>query len=521
MSSSLADAKREVARGSAWGTVSWIVTSLTGPALAVLLVRTMSHREFGALSVATDAIGVAAVLVSMGLGPALSQLAVSQRVTAGIAGERSAVRATVRLATRSSLVALPLVGLLAIIFAFDKRLQTGFWPLCVLAPVVVAAPLNGTALGACRALGRPGLLAKGIIAGALGTAVAVLAVVLLGHPAAVGVAGAFDLRPLVTLPLLAIPLLRWCRSQQSEEAVTEPVQSRAVVTLAISYMLAMIFGTLVSQLDVVVLGAARGARLVGLYSPASAMGNFALGIPLIVGMFFQPPATRLIAERSHSRLQQLYWWANRAGLALGAPFVVTLIVCPGSLLNLVFGPSLAVEALPLRVLGVGALVAALFGFNAIALDAYGLVRLTVVRLASLVLLSIAACAVLVPAFGALGAAWATTAAVIAENLLCSTALYHRLRISPWDGRAVAVAAGVAASIGVGFAMVHLVTDDLLRCLVVAGSTLLLTGAAFVAAAEPAERQALIRTLIERTSPFAARPAQEFEQVDRRASASST
>lgn len=496
-----ASGRAEVARGSAWALLAWLVGTVTGPFLAVLLVRSMSHREYGALSVSADAVSLLAVFLAIGLSPAVSQLLVEGRVRGGEIGERTALRATKTFLVYATIAALPITAGVGAWFAESQRLHLGFLPFCVMAPVALLAPMNGVLTGACRALQWPRRLAAGLITSSAIVAVVVLLEVNLTRPGALEVASAFAVRPVVLIAVLIGPVAAWWRRGPTLPTSRSGLPVRRLGSFAFSFALAMSFGTLVAQLDVIVLGAVKGPRLAGLYSPASAVGNFAILAPAVIGNFFQPAVTRLIAERREDAVARLYAWTTRITVAFTAPVLAVLVVCPGSALRFVFGPSLAAESTPLRILGIGALAAVITGFNAATLDAHGWLRFTNSRLASVIVLSVVACVLLIPPLGAAGAALATTAALLADNAICSIALHRRFAISPWDWRAAVTVATFGLSLVVCLVVASAVSGSLERCLAVAVIAGAMTATAALAVAPPDEKRALFKALRSQANPF--------------------
>lgn len=499
--------RREVLKGTIWSALSWSVGLLTGPVVAVFLVRSMSHQQYGALALATDAVGLIAATLSFGLGPALTQIAVTERVRSGFAGERAAIGRTVWLSLVATAASIPCVAVAAAIFLFDNHLRPALWALCVMAPLALLAPVSGVLSGAFRALQWPRLLAYTTVASSVATGSVVLGLILWGSPSSVRVGLAFDIRPIVALPLLVLPLVRWWRAGRHLESTSvSTVTTRRIVSFAVGFMFVMTFGAVISQLDVLVLGAFRGARVTGFYSPASAMGNFVLGIPAVVGSFFLPAVTRLSAQHDQRGVAALYHWTTRISIALAAPAVAVLLVCPAALLSTVFGHALSIEATPLRMIGLGVLVYVLAGFNGVTLDAQGLVRLTTYRQLIAIGITAAACVVLVPPFAAVGAGAATAVGLIADNVICSVTLFRRYRLLPWDWRAAAVAAAFGLSLIPSFLMQSVLPGNLARCAITAVCAAAITPAAAVIFEEKEERRSMINAIRKRINPFKSKMA---------------
>jgi len=81
--------------------------------------------------------------------------------------------------------------------------------------------------------------------------------------------------------------------------------------------------------------------------------------------------------------------------------------------------------------------------------------------------SVIACATLIPHLGAAGAAVATAVAVLAINGLASLFLWHRAQFLPWDRPLVLTAAAFVAGTGVAVLLSRLVPNDIGRLAIAA------------------------------------------------------
>ena len=137
---------------------------------------------------------------------------------------------------------------------------------------------------------------------------------------------------------------------------------------------------------------------------------------------FVPAAARLFARHEGDRLHDLYWRTSAwIAVATFPAFALTLSLAE-PLTTLLFGPRYADAGAVLAVLAVGHYINAALGFNALTLRVQGAVKLIVaVDLASAVV-NIAASLILIERFGALGAAIATSATLVIQNVLYQAGL---------------------------------------------------------------------------------------------------
>ncbi len=496
--------RRVLARSSGWSSLSFVAGAATGPLLSILIVRSMPHREYGSLSLGTDAVGIIATLASFGLGGALTQLLSSEATQHGGPGQRAVMSLGFRFASWASAAALIVMGVTAVIFMETPTLRSATWTLVVMAPVAALAPVQGVIVGAYRAFGWPGRLASVTVVSGAATAVAVLTVVLATVPHSLTVGAAFDARP-AAFVIAGLPALwLWRKGRAGPDGPQPSLAVSRLLSLAIAFALTMIFASLVAQLDVLVLGAFDGTRAVGIYAPTSAVAGAVVMIaPYVVGNWYLPLAARRLAEGNAQAVAAIYHFATRAAIAITSPLLALVLVCPGAVLTFLFGHGIAQDATALRIMGAGALAATLPGFNSTTLDAKGLAGFTTRRLLVMISISVCLCFCLVPLLGANGAALATALALIAENVVCSLAVHRRLHLAPWDWRTAAVAGALGLSIAIDVIVVSRTSVPLVKCGLVAACTALLTGGAFLATAGSVMR---FRSRDSHTTPEGACPA---------------
>jgi O-antigen/teichoic acid export membrane protein len=151
-------------------------------------------------------------------------------------------------------------------------------------------------------------------------------------------------------------------------------------------------------------------------------------------------------------------------------------------------------ATPLRILAFGVFFQTITGLNGATLDAFGFPAQVAVRQLISLFAAVAGCLLLIPPFGAVGAAWATDVGLLAINLLCSWRLYRRYQILPLDKGMVITIGGFAVGVGGSWGFTGLLTSDLARCAATAVLTLLATMSAVLGAGGKAERAAVKRRI---------------------------
>jgi O-antigen/teichoic acid export membrane protein len=132
---------------------------------------------------------------------------------------------------------------------------------------------------------------------------------------------------------------------------------------------------------------------------------------------FLPLASRLFAKRDHSGIADLYW-SNASWLAvLTFPVFIATFSLAGPTTTLLFGERYAHSAPILAILSLGCFVNVVFGFNSLMLRVYGKVRPIVIVDLATALVALVLGIVLVPRYGPIGGAVATSSSLILQNIL--------------------------------------------------------------------------------------------------------
>ena len=145
---------------------------------------------------------------------------------------------------------------------------------------------------------------------------------------------------------------------------------------------------------------------------------------------------------------------------------------------------------PLEILGVGALLRGVTVFDELTLDSLGVAGHIVRRQAKLVALLLVVCFVLIPLFGAAGAATATAFGLVALSAGCSTMLFRRTGRSPIVGSVLVVSASVVLGAALLGRLTMYVHSPLLRCALVGGGVWLLVTVVVLLVGGAVERAAI-------------------------------
>jgi O-antigen/teichoic acid export membrane protein len=423
--------------GAAWNMASLILTFALGLPLTVLLVRTMTPSNFGRYSAAVSISVVISTLIGLGLATAMTRTATDHGVEAS-QPPSSALAAGVQLSVVGASLGAATFGVLAVISLGSTSLRSLLVILLALLPGVLVAPLRNALTGWMQAVYRP-VVAASSEALAAGLTLAVSGSVIAAgvrEPAALGA-----VRSLAAVAALAV-LLSGARWRGSRLFRGHAQERKELARLGGSVLLVTAAGIAISQLDIVLMGVLRGSTATGLYAPVSRLFDF-------VSLIFAAPAGYVLAaltagrKRSNGGLSSDYHWFSTVAFTAMAPLLAALLISPTPVLTTLYGSHLSSMGSVGRLFAIGVILHVALGYNGLALIAVGDTRAVLSQGIVALGTSVAACAVLVPAYGAKGGAISTSLALVLSNIFCTIALRARHGIRPVDARmATAIAAFV-------------------------------------------------------------------------------
>lgn len=397
--------------------------------VAVVLARSLGPDGYGVYTFVFAIVSLLAVPSKLGLPHVVVRETVRAQLDGDFALMKGLWRWTSGAAAVFSLV-LAGGGLVVALLLGDRLDGTGFWTLgtgLVLVPLLALGNLRGAALRGLRrvVLGqlpemvlRPAfhlLLLLGVV---LYPAVSLSPANAMGlHALAAGlafVAGGWML-------VRALPA-------QMRTALVPTYQARAWIAAAIPLALVSGAALITQYTDVLVVGIFRTPDEVGIYRTAALSATSVAFGQQVVAAVVAPQFARFHATGETARLQRVVTASTRATLLLTAPAVLAVALGGGWFLGQVFGAEYVDASAALSVLLVGQAVDALVGPVGMLLMMTGhegdTAKGTLVGAGANVVLNL----VLVPRFGAVGAAVATAASLSAMNLLLWTTARRRLGI---------------------------------------------------------------------------------------------
>ncbi|MHC4081001.1 MAG: oligosaccharide flippase family protein [Planctomycetota bacterium] len=208
-----------------------------------------------------------------------------------------------------------------------------------------------------------------------------------------------------------------------------------------------IFLTLKVTLAVVILESFRGTTEVAELRAVAPVAGLCAVVVQSFKMLFTPMAARLYARNDQAGLNDLYWRSTIWITVATFPVFGVCFFLAEPVTVLLFGPRYADAGVLLAILAAGVYFSAALGLNLYVLQIYARVRAITLVNTGAIVLTLVLNLWLVPLYGAVGAAAAITATVVAHKLLVHAGLLLRTGVDLFPARFLKV----YVTTGAGFA----------------------------------------------------------------------
>jgi O-antigen/teichoic acid export membrane protein len=181
-----------------------------------------------------------------------------------------------------------------------------------------------------------------------------------------------------------------------------------------------------SRVDLIMLGSMKGAQEAGIYAIAIRAAELVPFMGVAVNLVLAPRIAQLYHAGNHALLQRMVSSAIRRVFLATLPLALVLTTAAWWLLYYLFGSEFTPATRPLQILAVSQLVVVAFGSLGTILNMVGQERLSLVGVGIALGLNVLLNAILIPSFGANGAAVATGTSLIVRQTLLWYWLRRRL-----------------------------------------------------------------------------------------------
>lgn len=455
LASSTASTKKHI-RGSTLLLGGRAISVLLNFGITVIIVRYLAMAEYGAFAYASAVMMVGSHVVALGLDKGLSRFVPIYQERGQydrMAGAIVLVLCTI-VAFGAALAAL-VFGLRGVIGGHVAPDPLAFSLLLIF---VWMAPLEAlddvtVKLFAIFASPRAVFLRRHILTPCLRLA-AVLALVLFEGDA-VFLAGAYLVAGAlgVTISLVIIAqvlrdqdLLRHFRRENLD------IPTRSVLRFSLPLLSSDLVTALRGTLVVFFLGLFQGSVGVAAFRSVLSVARLNGMVFDSFKLLFEPMVGRMYARDDRAGINDLYWRTASWIVVFTFPIFAASFALSKPLTVLLFGERYADSGMVLALLAVGSFINAAFGFNALTLRVFNKVRAIVVIDLMVVLLALLLYVLLIPQFGALGGAIASSAVLVAQNIFYQAVLVRAGAVQAIDARFLRVLSTVVVAAAALFVM---------------------------------------------------------------------
>lgn len=430
-----AKARKLSSRAFARGFVGAFALRTVGAGMSLLatvvLARALGIAGFGIYSYALALVSLLSVPAQFGTGTVLTRFCASYESTEQYGRLKGLLRWANTVVLRSSL--LFGAGAAVVLALFPGLLPEGdhraVWLALMLLPLVSLGDLRAASLTGLHQYWK-GQVPEMIVRPG-GVLLMVGAVWLLRPDASFTPAETMTYYLCATLAAFSVGAWWLWRSlpaavHDAEPETEIPVWRRAGQVLTITRGGAVIL----SRIDMIFLGALAGSAAAGVYRAASALASLiAFGL-LAVNVVAAPNFSRLSAEADRGELVRTLALATKLALACALPIIAVMIVFGRDIITAVYGKEFVGAYVPLVILAVGQFVNAATGPVGPLLAMTGQEKWNMVSALTAVVVSVPAYFVLVPPYGAIGAASASTLGLVVLYGILTARAWYWLRLPP-------------------------------------------------------------------------------------------
>jgi len=192
---------------------------------------------------------------------------------------------------------------------------------------------------------------------------------------------------------------------------------REILSFTIPLLTSDVLYAVMNTMDVIVLERSRGSLDVAALRAVHSTAVLNSLVMTSFALLFTPFAARLFARNDREGINNLYWQTAIWIAVISFPIFALTFSVAQPITLLLYGQRYAQSGIILALLSLGYYFNAALGFNGLTLKVYGRVRYSVVINVLAGVFNLGAILLLIPRYGALGAAIGTTSALIFHNIL--------------------------------------------------------------------------------------------------------
>lgn len=233
-----------------------------------------------------------------------------------------------------------------------------------------------------------------------------------------------------------------------DRSIHAEIRYRELLSFSLPLVITTAMTIVLSDIDMYMLGLFDGPAVVGDYNVIYPIAELLTTALTAFGFLLLPAISELESDGDIADIRRLFQVVTKWVVVTTLPLFLVVVAFPGRTIALTFGPEYLGGSRALAVLSIGFFVNAALGLNKGALTSIGRTRLVMYDDITGAGVNVLLNLVLIPEYGLLGAAVATTASYILLNGLYSAQLYRRTSIQPLSRSLAAPLVVGAGTLGV-------------------------------------------------------------------------
>lgn len=211
-----------------------------------------------------------------------------------------------------------------------------------------------------------------------------------------------------------------------------PELGKRLVLFSLPLMFVGILNFLMTWTDTLMLGYYKGSEIVGLYNAASPLARLITVFLGSASVIYSPIVTRLYAHRRIGHMKRVYQILTKWIFLLTFPMFSIMFLFPDTTVSFLFGQRYRTAAHALQILALGFMFHTFLGLNGMTLIIIGKPKFNLIGDVFAVVSNISLNIALIPRYGTVGAALATTISYFVANFFRSYWLYKETKIHPFS-----------------------------------------------------------------------------------------
>jgi O-antigen/teichoic acid export membrane protein len=448
------DVARKQIRGSSLLLVGRVLSVGVNFGIQILIVRYLTKADYGAFAYALSLVALGSSIATFGLDRSITRFIPIYDEQ----GNYNKLFGTLVLAigTVSSLglVSIALVyglqGVLEGSLIGDERAISLLLILVVLTPI---QSLDGLLMGMFAVFSKPRAIFFRRYVLTPGLRLTVVLLLVLANQSVFFLAGGYVAAAALGVAIYAVMLHGMLRGEGLLEHFgfrTMRLPAREIFGFTIPLLTSDLVYMAMNTSDVLLLGHFRGAEEVGALRVIWPVAHVNQLVMTSFTLLFTPAAARLFARDDTEGINRLYWTTAIWIAVLSFPLFALTFSVSEPLTVTLFGSRYSDSATYLTLLALGYYFNAALGFNGLTLKVYGRLRYIVSINIAAAVVNVGLNLILIPRYGALGAAIGTCTTLLLHNVFKQAGLLLGTGVTLFRRRDLAVYAAIVLAAGLLF-----------------------------------------------------------------------